>query len=164
MSRFTSVIPPRERSPFSLPSKSVETSDLNEAKGRKFPPTAGIAATGKYCQSESAALADTYFRRNNIAAEFTPWGKEHCGPPMSGRILRQTLIPRGDDSPVLARHGPPGLIFLTPIAREAIRRLPQLRLDHGKALAERVVENEPGDVLGRGIHVDQIHRLAQLLQ
>src|SRR5262249_16724121 len=45
------------------------------------------------------------------------------------------------------------------VGRRAGLRLPQPDLDHGEALAGGVLEDEPGDVLGRGVDVEHVHRL-----
>src|SRR5262249_3745444 len=46
----------------------------------------------------------------------------------------------------------------------AVRRFPELGLDDRESLAEREVEDQPGDVLGRRVDVDEKHRLSELLQ
>ena len=43
-------------------------------------------------------------------------------------------------------------------------RLPQLHLDHGEALGRRVLEDQPGDVLGGRVDVEDVDRLALLPQ
>src|SRR5260221_2544953 len=53
---------------------------------------------------------------------------------------------------------------LNAIFRKGRRRLPDLDAHHREALAAGVVEDQPGDALDSRIAVEQLHRLAQLLE
>lgn len=54
-----------------------------------------------------------------------------------------------------------GALPLAGIRREARLRLPQLHLDHGKPLPGSVIEDEPGDVLRRGIDIQNVDAFAE---
>src|SRR5690606_37570879 len=51
-----------------------------------------------------------------------------------------------------------------PIGGETSRRLPKPGFDDRKALRGREVEDELGDVFGRGVEIDEVERFAQLFQ
>ena len=80
-------------------------------------------------------------------------------------MTQQNRTPRGEQQ---SGDGPKSLPdcfrLLAAVGGVAARRLPKNALDDGKIVRPREVENQLGDVLGGGVHVQQVKRFAERLE